>query len=107
MADAKKHEVRRIVRDLGPDWGRALQDQIVEAAAAHARARLASKEFNPAENSIEVRVPVWVTMSFPVRDGDIIAGDGGVRCHCAETQPGVCVCTGPGAGSCDCPVLEA
>ena len=102
MAEAKKREVLRVVQDLGPDWGRALQDQIMESAAVHARVRLANKELTPIGDSVRVRVPVWVTVSFPVRDGDILRDDGGVSCHCTVTQPGVCVCSGPGAGSCDC-----
>jgi len=33
---------------------------------------------------------VWVTMTFPVRDGDVVAGDGGIDCNRTLTQPGVC-----------------
>jgi hypothetical protein len=46
-------------------------------------------KFNPAENSIQVRIPVRMTMTFPVRDGDVVAGDGGVDCNRTLTQPGV------------------
>ena len=103
MAEARKHDVEQIVRDLGADWGRAIQDQIVEAGAAHARVLLESGKYNRAENSIEVTIPVWLKLSFPLRDGQVVAGDAGVSCSCT-LKPGVCICVGPGAGSCDCDV---
>jgi hypothetical protein len=95
MANSGERRVERIVRDLGANWGRAIQDQIVEAAVARGRARLASQKLNPADSTIQVRVPVWITMTFPVRDGEIMAADGGVACSCTEPQEGVCLCVGP------------
>jgi len=97
-----KYKTERIVRDLGTDWGRCLQDRITEAAAAHAQAGLPRMKDAATRKSISVRLPVWVTMTFPVRDGQVGAGDGAVDCDCVVTQPGVCRCTGPGAAACDC-----
>lgn len=97
-----KYKTERIVRDLGKDWGRSLQDRITEAAAAHAQAGLPRMKDAATRKSISVRLPVWVTMTFPVHDGHVGAGDGAVDCDCVVTQPGVCRCTGPGAAGCDC-----
>lgn len=97
-----KYKTERIVRDLGADWGRSIQDQIMEAAAAHAQTGLQRMKDAATRNSISVRLPTWITMTFPVRDGQVVMGDGGVSCNCIGTQPGVCRCTGPGASACDC-----
>jgi len=102
MPDAENYKTERIVRDLGPDWGQSIQKQITEAAAAQAQAGLERIKDAAAFNSISVRLPMWVTMTFPVRDGQVLRDDGGVSCHCRVTQPGVCVCTGPGADRCSC-----
>ena len=102
MTDIDKYRTERIVQDLGPEWGRSLQDQITAEAAAYAQAGLERLKDAATRTSISVRLPMWVTVTFPVRDGQVVRGDGGVTCNCRETQPGVCVCTGPGAGSCNC-----
>jgi hypothetical protein len=103
MPDTEKHKTERVVLDLGPDWGRFIQDQVTEAAVAHAQVGLARMKDAATRDSISVRVPMWVTMSFPIRNGQLVREDGGVKCHCTVTQPGVCRCTGPGADQCDCP----
>jgi hypothetical protein len=112
MAEAKKHDVERVVQDLGADWGKALQDQIVQAGTAQASAQLKGGKYNPTDNHIEVTVPVWVKLRFPVIGDRLRMGAGGepehqVQCACTYTMysegGGVCICKGPGAGDCDCP----
>src|SRR5262245_35901293 len=68
MPVTEKYKTERIVRDLGPDWGRSIQDRITEEAAAYAQAELARMKDAATRDSISVRLPMWVTMRFPVRD---------------------------------------
>ena len=103
MPAAEKHKTESDLRDLGSDWGRYIQEEITKAAAAHAQAGLERMKDAAAGDSISVRVPMWVTMTFPIRNGQLLRADGGLDCYCRVTQPGVCVCTGRDAASCDCP----
>ena len=79
MTNTETYKTERIVRDLGSDWGRSIQDQITEAAAAYAQAGLERMKDAATRNSISVRLPMWVTMIFPIRDGQVVRGDGGGR----------------------------
>jgi hypothetical protein len=107
MTGTEKLKVKRIVQELGPDWGRFIQGRITEDAAAYAQTEIERMKDAATRNSISVKIPMSVTMTFPVRDGQVVRQDGGVRCNCWRPSPEVCICVGPGAANCDCSPVVA
>ncbi|MDP9811812.1 hypothetical protein J2W42_004680 [Rhizobium tibeticum] len=105
MAVERKHEIVRHAQPWAPDWQTSIQAQIMEGGLAAAQAKLDTGDFDPANEYVEVSVPLRVKIQIPVdANRKLIWSDAGVQCGCIWSQPGVCKCTGPGAGdpTCNC-----
>jgi hypothetical protein len=92
---------------LGKQWGMAVQELVIESARDIAQRLLEAGTYSEDEEVVEVRVPVNIHVLLPRKGKHIdfaIAADAG--CICSWTSypegGGVCKCTGPGAGNCDC-----
>jgi hypothetical protein len=109
MATAKTSRQKVVVstEPLGQQWGAAVQKLVTETAHDIARRLLKEEPYPDDQDVIEVNVPVTIRVAVPRKGKSTdfaIAADAG--CICSFTAypegGGVCKCTGPGAGNCDC-----
>ncbi len=110
MAEERKQETIRHAQPWEPDWRTSILAQIMEGGLSAAQAKLDTGDFDPANQYVEVSVPLRVRIQIPVdANRKLMWSDAGVLCGCRWSQPGVCVCTGPGAGDprCNCDPIVA
>lgn len=105
MATASGKQTKEVTnaQDLGPAWGKAIQDFITEQGADLAKRRLAGTAYKDGD-TVEVHVPVVLHLTYARRGPELDAPT--IQCACIfkqyEDGSSVCICTGPGAAECDC-----
>jgi hypothetical protein len=108
MAPATK--TKRIKKNLGKNWGKAIQDLTTKEAAKVARAVLKAGKYT-GDGTVEVKNVVSLQLIFARKGSRIDGGGATVRAVCtSHSYPdggSVCICTGPGFDTCDCPPVVA
>jgi hypothetical protein len=106
MVDGKRKH-KRIVKSLGKNWGRVIQEMAIKDGAKLARAYLKAGKYAD-KDEIEIKIPMWLHLIFPRKGKGVAEGASTLDCNCTLTSwpdgSSLCKCVGPGAGGCDCGV---
>jgi hypothetical protein len=83
MAVERKHETVRPAQPWAPNWRHTIQAEIIEGGLSAAQAKLDTGDFDPANQYVEVSVPLWGRIQIPVdANRKLMWSDAGVLWSC-------------------------